>query len=99
MKVNTIVFILSLLLLPGSVFAAGDAAAGKDKSSSCASCHGANGEGMNPNPKISGMANDKFSQALTAYKTGSKKHMMMEMLTKNLSDQDIADLAAFYASK
>jgi cytochrome c553 len=99
MKVNTVVFVTSLLLLPGSVFAAGDAAAGKDKSSACASCHGVNGEGIKPNPKISGMAIEKISQTLQAYKTGTKKHMMMEMMAKNLSDQDIADLATFYASK
>jgi cytochrome c553 len=68
-------------------------------SSSCASCHGANGEGMGENPKISGMATDKFSKALQAYKSGAKKHIMMEMMAKNLSDQDIANLAAFYASK
>ncbi len=100
MKLNSLIIATSLLfILPGSLLAAGDIAAGKTKSSSCASCHGANGEGVAPNPKISGMANEKFSQALQAYKSGAKKHMMMEMMTKNLSDQDIADLAAFYASK
>ena len=100
MKLHPVIIIASLFfVLPGTLYAAGDAAAGKSKSSSCASCHGANGEGMGENPKISGMAMDKFSQAVQAYKSGTKKHMMMEMMTKNLSDQDIANLAAFYASK
>ncbi len=100
MKLNSLIIATSLLfILPGSLLAAGDIAAGKTKSSSCASCHGVNGEGMGENPKITGMAEGKFSQAIQAYKSGTKKHMMMEMMTKNLSDQDIADLAAFYASK
>lgn len=100
MKLNSLIITTSLLfILPGGLFAAGGIAAGKTKSSSCASCHGADGEGVAPNPKISGMANEKFSQALQAYKTGAKKNMMMEMMVKNLSDQDIANLAAFYASK
>lgn len=100
MKLQAVAIITSLFLtLPVNLSAAGDAAAGKSKSSSCASCHGANGEGMGENPKIMGMGVEKFSQALSAYKSGSKKHMMMEMMVKNLSDQDIADLAAFYESK
>lgn len=100
MKLTPVFIMTSLLIMPlGTVSAAGDAAAGKNKSSSCASCHGANGEGMGENPKISGIATDKFGKALQAYKSGAKKHMMMEMMVKNLSDQDIANLAAFYASK
>ena len=100
MKLHPVIIITSLFfVLSGTLYAAGDVAAGKSKSSSCASCHGANGEGMGENPKIAGMATDKFSQAVQAYKSGTKKHMMMEMMTKNLSDQDIANLAAFYASK
>ena len=100
MKNNTLILIACLLfVLPVTVSAAGDAAAGKDKSSSCAGCHGANGEGMGENPKLSGMPTDKFSKAMQDYKTGAKKHMMMEMIAKGLSDQDIANLAAFYASK
>jgi cytochrome c553 len=100
MKLNSLIIATGLLLiLPGSLLAAGDIAAGKTKSSSCASCHGANGEGMGENPKIAGMAEKKFSQAIQDYKSGAKKHMMMEMMVKSLSDQDIADLAAFYAKK
>ena len=100
MKLYPALVITSLLIAPlGTLSAAADTAAGKSKSSSCASCHGTNGEGMGDNPKIAGMATNKFSQAVQAYKSGTKKHMMMEMMTKSLSDQDIANLAAFYASK
>ena len=40
-----------------------------------------------------------FVKAMNDYKSGARKHMMMEMFAKKLSDQDNADLAAFYATK
>jgi cytochrome c553 len=93
--------IASALLIPlaGGAYAAGDAAAGKGKSATCTSCHGANGEGnKEPNTKIAGLDTAKFTAAIAAYKAGTKKHMMMEMFAKKLSDEDVADLAAYYAS-
>ena len=94
--------VASALLLPlsGNVMAAGDAAAGKTKSASCTSCHGADGEGgAAPNTAIKGMDVGKFSKAMAAYKSGERKNPMMEMFAKKLNDQDVADLAAYYASK
>ncbi|WP_455217939.1 c-type cytochrome [Kaarinaea lacus] len=88
-----------LLIFSGAVMAGGDAAAGATKAAQCASCHGANGEGSGDNPKIAGMDPAAFVKAMNAYKTGAKKHMMMEMFAKKLSDQDNADLAAHYATK
>ena len=88
-----------LLIMAGAANAAGDAAAGAEKASSCTSCHGANGEGSGDNPKIAGMDQAAFVKAMQAYKSGERKHMMMEMFAKNLSDQDTANLAAHYASK
>jgi len=92
----------ALLLLPvaGGAFAAGDAAAGKEKSAQCVSCHGANGEGGSaPKTKIAGIKPAEFSKAIHAYQTGERKNMMMEMFAKKLSDQDIADLAAYFSTK
>jgi cytochrome c553 len=83
----------------GIVSAAGDAAAGAEKAAQCTSCHGANGEGSGDNPKIAGMDQGAFIKAMNAYKSGERKNMMMEMFAKKLSDQDNADLAAYYASK
>jgi len=102
---NKKIFFLSLVSIfaltsTGLALAAGDAAAGEKKATAqCASCHGANGEGIGENPKISGMDQAKFIKSMNVYKTGEKKHMMMEMFAKKLSDQDNADLAAFYAAK
>ena len=83
----------------GAAYAGGDAAAGGQKAAQCSSCHGANGEGSGDNPKIAGMDDAAFIKAMNDYKSGARKHMMMEMFAKKLSDQDNADMAAFYATK
>lgn len=88
-----------LLALSTTAFAGGDAAAGEKAAGQCASCHGANGEGVGENPKIAGMDTGAFTKAMNDYKSGARKNMMMEMFAKKLSDKDIADLAAFYATK
>jgi len=95
------VLITSIFLMAASgvVSAAGDAAAGQQKAAQCSSCHGANGEGVGANAKIAGMDQGAFVKMMNAYKSGKRKHMMMEMFAKKLSDQDNADLAAYYASK
>ena len=63
-----------------------------------ASCHGPDGKGVKDNPGIAGMDEAAFVAAMTAYKDGSKKHKMMNMLSKKLSDGDMANLAAYYGS-
>ncbi len=95
----TIIASAFLITASGGVFAGGDKAAGAQKAASCSSCHGANGEGVGDNPKIAGMDKAAFVKAMGDYKSGARKHMMMEMFAKKLSDQDNADLAAYYASK
>ena len=96
---STILASTFLLTASSGVFAGGDKAAGAQKAASCASCHGANGEGAGDNPKIAGMDKEAFVKAMNDYKSGARKHMMMEMFAKKLSDQDNADLAAYFASK
>ncbi len=86
------------LLLAGPVWA-GNAAAGKAKSEMCADCHGDNGKGDADNPGIAGMSVHAFTKAMKAYRSGAHgKSRMMIKAAKKLSDQDIADLAAYYAS-
>ncbi len=98
MMKNAILLITALFLaMTGTAHAGGDAAAGKSKAASCMGCHGANGEGMGPNPKIAGLSEQAFVQAMVDYKTGKRPHMGMQALTKGLTDQDIADMAAYYA--
>ena len=84
--------------LAGTAQAGGDAAAGEAKAKSCAGCHGADGKGKASNPPIAGMDEAAFLASMADYKTGVKKHAMMNMLAKKLNDQDVANLAAYYAS-
>lgn len=84
--------------LAGTAFAGGDAAAGKAKAGSCAGCHGANGEGVKPNPPLAGKKEDQLLQALKDYKSGKRANPAMKAFANQLSDQDMANLAAYYAS-
>lgn len=92
----------AIALMSGSAFAAGDAAAGKSKfASSCASCHGANGEGAGIFPKLAGKTADDATAKLTAYKAGKTvgaNTAMMAPMAAGLSDADIANLAAHIAT-
>jgi cytochrome c553 len=78
---------------------AGDAAAGKAKSVTCAGCHGANGISNNPMwPNLAGQKQAYLASALQMYRDGRRKNAMMSAMAKNLTDADIANLAAYYTS-
>jgi cytochrome c553 len=78
--------------------AAGDIAAGKAKAASCAVCHGANGQGVPPNPALAGISEAQLVQDMQDYKSGKRNNAIMKGLMGPLSDQDMANLAAYYAS-
>jgi cytochrome c553 len=78
--------------------AAGDAQAGKAKAAACVGCHGANGEGVKPNPTLAGKSEDEIVQALKDYKSGKRANPIMKTFAAPLSDQDMANLGAYYAS-
>ena len=81
-----------------SVSFAGDAAAGKAKSMTCAGCHGANGISNNPMwPNLAGQKQAYLASALQMYRDGRRKNAMMSAMAKNLTDADIANLAAYYS--
>ncbi len=81
-------------------FAGGDAAAGKEKSKACASCHGEDGNSPSPAfPKLAGQYETYLLHALQQYKNGERKNAVMAGMVAGLSDQDMKDLAAFYASQ
>ena len=90
--------IAALFALTGMAQAAGDAQAGKAKAGSCAGCHGANGEGKGTYPALAGKSEDTLVQALQDYKSGKRSNAIMKSFASKLSDQDIANLAAYYAS-
>jgi cytochrome c553 len=81
----------------------GDAKAGHGKVDMCIGCHGIVGyQTAFPEvykvPMISGQGGAYISAALNAYKTGARKHPSMRGIAESLSDQDIADVAAYYAA-
>jgi cytochrome c553 len=78
--------------------AAGDAQAGKAKAGACVGCHGANGEGVKPNPALAGKSEAEIVQALKDYKSGKRANPIMKSFACPLSDQDMANLGAYYAS-
>ena len=78
--------------------AAGDVQAGKTKVAGCVGCHGANGEGVRPNPPLAGMNEEQLVQAMKDYKSGKRNNPVMKGMMGALSEQDIANVAAYYAS-
>lgn len=81
--------------------AAGDAASGKQKSQTCAACHGP--EGNSPTgpefPRLAGQHYDYLLKALRDYKSGSRKDPVMSAQAAALSLRDMADLAAYFSDQ
>lgn len=90
------------LLISFSVHAAGDIEAGKSKSAKCVACHGMNGKVSIPTyPHLAGQNEVYLDYSMHAYKKGERTGNManiMSVYVQKLSDQDIADLAAYYSS-
>jgi cytochrome c553 len=81
----------------------GNIEAAKAKVSMCIGCHGIPGYRASfPEvyrvPKIAGQSDKYIQVALRAYASGERTHPSMNAISKSLSDQDIADLAAYYAN-
>lgn len=78
----------------------GDAEAGKAKSATCAGCHGPDGVSPAPTfPTLAGQYSDYLYHALKDYKSGKRKNPIMAGQVQNLSDADMADLAAYYSKQ
>lgn len=96
-------FASALLAVALPVQAAGDPKAGQLKTSMCAGCHGIPGwrtayPSVYSVPKLGGQHADYIVAALKAYKTGERDHPSMKGIAGSLSEQDMEDLAAYYAS-
>ena len=90
--------VASLLVISATAQAAGNAQAGKAKASGCVGCHGANGEGVAPNPALAGKSEGEIVQALKDYKSGKRANATMKMMAGTLKEQDMPDVAAYFAS-
>lgn len=87
--------------LPGVTAAqgvAGDAAAGKAKAAVCAACHGPAGVSVNPAwPSLAGQQPVYLAKQIRLFRDGVRVEPTMQPFVQNLSDEDIDDIAAFYA--
>ena len=89
-----------LLIFPLLSMAAGDALRGKAKAASCVACHGVGGNSTIPTfPNLAGQHAPYLVSALKAYRNGDRKAPVMQPMAAPLSDQDIEDLAAYYAAQ
>ncbi len=85
--------------LATAALAAGNIQAGKAKSSACIACHGERGVSSTPDyPHIAGQTELYLVKSLREFRSGLRKDPSMNRLAKELSDADIADLSAYYAS-
>ncbi|MDH3948083.1 MAG: cytochrome c4 [Gammaproteobacteria bacterium] len=101
MKSKVLISLLALFAVAGTTQAAGDAEAGKAKAQACFSCHGVNGNSVNPVwPKLAGQHAGYIAKQLADFKAGDQRSdplMMAQVMP--LSPQDMADLAAFFTKQ
>ncbi|MGH8560565.1 MAG: c-type cytochrome [Nevskiales bacterium] len=78
----------------------GDAKAGESKAAACAACHGPAGNSFNPVwPKLAGQGAPYIVKQLTKFKSGERMNPVMGAQVANLSEQDMLDIAAYYAQQ
>ncbi|MFC1776644.1 c-type cytochrome [Pseudomonadota bacterium] len=87
-----------LMLAAGSAQAGGDAARGAELATDCADCHGDDGKGDDDVPAIAGMDAAKHAKALADFKSGAVESEDMIDYVEDLSEQDMADLGAYFAT-
>jgi cytochrome c553 len=79
--------------------AAADVKAGRQKALQCQTCHGLDGQAKLPEaPNLAGQGDVYLVKALKDYRSGVRRNDMMSLVARNLKDDDIADLAAYYAA-
>ncbi len=94
----TVTILATCSVLPA--YAAGDVAAGKEKALQCASCHGADGNSVNPEwPKLAGQHADYLVKQLTYFEIGERENITMKPMASVLDAQGREDVAAFYAAQ
>mgnify|MGYP002064141195 CR=1 FL=1 len=102
LKGAAIAGMVAVFVLPGTAMAEGDVAAGRKKAETCLGCHGIedykNAYPTFPVPKLGGQNAQYIVDALKGYANGDRPHNTMHAQAATLSEQDMADLGAYYAS-
>ncbi len=98
-KVIRLFMLCSLTAVPFGVNAAGDAEAGKAKTAVCAACHAADGNSpIAANPKLIGQNEKYIAKQLADIKSGERVSPLMAGQVANLSEEDMINIGAYYAS-
>lgn len=96
----TLVALLAAIFTTNHVIAAGDADAGKVKSAVCAACHGADGNSaISVNPSLAGQVPGYIAAQLAAFKSGERENAIMAGQAAGLSQEDMDDLDAYFATQ
>jgi cytochrome c553 len=91
--------VAALLLATAAPAGAGDVTAGRRKALACQACHGLDGLSKLPDaPHLAGQPERYLVKSLDEYRKGVRKNELMTLVVKDLSDQDIADLASYYGA-
>ena len=76
-----------------------DAKGGRQKAQPCIVCHGANGLSTQPDaPSLAGQPAFYLTTQLKAYRSGERRHEVMAVMAKTLSDEDIASVVSWFSS-
>ncbi len=88
---------LALFAPPPSI--AADVDAGREKAKTCAICHGMDGLSRRPDaPNIAGQLRFYIREQLQHYRSGKRSHAVMSVVARDLVDEDIDNLAAYYSA-
>jgi cytochrome c553 len=99
-KLQVLSISLALASATSILHAEGNINAGKEKSAACSSCHGDDGNSMVATfPKLAQQHSSYLAQQLHAFKDGTRNDPMMSPMAKSLSDDDIADISAYYSAQ
>jgi len=91
---------ITLSIVTSNTVAVGNADTGKSRAAVCSACHGVDGNSNNPLwPKLAGQHAAYIVKQLKAFKSGERKDPVMAPMATPLSDQDMEDVAAYFASQ
>lgn len=92
-----LIFIVTVLGMPALAFA--EPLTGRTMANTCAGCHGTNGvPAVSYIPPLAGLAEDEFTKAMVAYRDGTRTATIMNRVAPAFSDEEIAAMAAYFAS-
>ena len=102
MKKNLLALSLALAFTStsGILHAEGNISSGKEKAAACVSCHGDNGNSVVSSfPKLAQQHSSYLIKQLKAFKSGTRQNPMMSSIAMGLTDEDMTDIAAYYAEQ